>query len=85
MGLKVWSLALVFSLVLVFLIGLFVGFISLLNFAILISSIMILFAAYISLTMKDPMAKIPTPLQLEKMKRRGKNEDRSYFEPEEKI
>lgn len=70
MGLKVWSIALVFSLLLFIFIGYLSGFLSSLNSLMLLSVLMILFAAYISLIRKDPMTKVPTPLELEKMKRK---------------
>ncbi|MDD1728704.1 MAG: hypothetical protein LUQ50_06500 [Methanospirillum sp.] len=84
MGLKMWSLVLVFSLVLLTLIGFLAGLLSGLDFALLIAVIMLLFITYFSLTRKDPLTKVPTPLELEKMKRRMKAEESGlYLEPED--
>mgnify|MGYP000858747331 CR=1 FL=1 len=81
MGLKVWSVALVFTLLLIIFIGYLIGMLSPLNSAILLCVLMIFFVAYISLTRKDPMTKVPTPLELEKMKRRRSAEE-SGLRPE---
>ncbi len=75
MAIKVWSLVLVAICVFLLLLALVTGLIPLLNFALLTSVVMILLATYVSLTRKDPSTKVPTPLELEKMKRRLKAEE----------
>jgi hypothetical protein len=86
MGLKVWSVGLVFSLLLLIFIGYLSGLLSSLNLLMLLCVLMILFVAYIMLTRKDPMTKIPTPLELEKIKRRRYAEESGIrSEPDEKL
>jgi len=86
MGLKVWSVALVFTLLMIIFIGYLTGLLSPLNSAILLCVLMIFFVAYISLTRKDPMTKVPTPLELEKMKRRRSAEESGLrLESDEKL
>jgi hypothetical protein len=75
MGLKMWSVVLVVSLLCILLIGFLAGFISLINLSLLVCSILILFASYLTITRKDPFTKVPTPLEIEKIKRKRKGED----------
>ncbi len=81
MGLKVWSVVLVFGLLLVIFIGYLTGLLSSLNALMLLCVLMILFVTYLVLTRRDPMTKVPTPLELEKMKRR-RNAEKSGFHSE---
>lgn len=86
MGLKVWNLVLVSSLLLVLLAGFLSGLIPTLNFVLLVCAIMILFITYISLTRPDQLMKVPTPLELEKIKRKKKAEESGITSgPEDKI
>ena len=75
MGLKVWNLVLVSSLLMILLISFLAGIIKILDLAMLVCFILILFASYLTITRKDPLTKVPTPLELEKMKRKLKVED----------
>ncbi len=86
MGLKVWSVVLVFTLLLIIFIGYLTGLLSPLNSAMMLCVLMIFFVAYISLTRRDPMTKVPTPLELEKMKRRRRAEQSGIrIEPDDKL
>lgn len=75
MALKVWSLVLVLATLIILLLALMAGILPVLNFFLLVSVIMILLATYVSLTRKDPFTRVPTPLELEKMKRKMKAEE----------
>lgn len=78
MALKVWSLLLAGILFMIMVSAFIAGFLSILNFALLLCVIMILLVTYISLSRQDPLTKVPTPLELEKMKRK-KQEEKSPF------
>lgn len=79
MALKVWSLLLAGTLFMIMVVAFIAGFLSVLNFALLLCVIMILLVTYISLSRQDPLTKVPTPLELEKMKRK-KQEEKSPFQ-----
>jgi hypothetical protein len=79
MALKVWSLLLAGTLFMIMVVAFIAGFLSILNFALLLCVIMILLVTYISLSRQDPLTKVPTPLELEKMKRK-KQEEKSPFQ-----
>ena len=50
--------------------GLLAGLIRLMDFALLTGSVLIFFAAFLTATRKDPFTRVPTALELEKMKRK---------------
>jgi hypothetical protein len=75
MGLKVWSLALAGTLVLILLISLLTGILTILDLALLTVAILLLLASYLNLVRKDNLTKIPTALEMEKMKRKMRAED----------
>ena len=75
MGLKVWSIALVFVILIVLLIGFLTGFIKILDFGLLVFVVLVLLASYLTITRKDPLTRVPSPLEIEKMKRKMKVEE----------
>lgn len=75
MGLKMWNVLLVFSLLAIFLIGYVTGFFSLIDVALLLASTLIFFASYVMLTGKDPFTRVPTPLEIEKIKRKRESKE----------
>lgn len=75
MGLKVWSIALASVLVIILLISFLVGVIKLIDLGLLVFAILLLLATYLTLTRKDPLTRVPTALEIEKMKRKMKVED----------
>lgn len=75
MGVKVWSLVLVSVILIVLLIGFFAGLIKILDLGLMVFAILVLLASYLTITRKDPATKVPTPLEIEKMKRKMKGED----------
>lgn len=80
MGLKMWSVVLVFALLILILVLFMAGMLSLLDVSLLVSSILIFFASYVTLTRRDPLTKVPTPLEIEKMKRRRKDKESSIMD-----
>jgi hypothetical protein len=75
MGLKMWTVVLVFSLLILYLIGHLIGFFSLIDLAMLVCSTLLFFASYVMLTRKDPFTKVPTPLEIEKIKQKRKSQE----------
>jgi len=84
MGLKMWSIVLVFSLLILILVLFMAGILSLIDVSLLVSSILIFFASYVTLTRKDPFTKVPTPLEIEKMKRKRKGQGSDILEETDK-
>ena len=80
MGLKMWSVVLVFSLLILILVLFMAGMLSFLDVSLLVSSILIFFASYATLTRRDPLTKVPTPLEIEKMKRRRKDKESNIMD-----
>lgn len=74
MGLKVWSLVLAIVIIVSLLIGFRIGVVSLLDLGMLIFVTLVLLAAYLTLT-RNTLTKVPTPLEIEKMKRKKQNKN----------
>jgi hypothetical protein len=86
MVLKVWSIVLVSALVFILLISFFVGMISFIDLALLILAFVLLLGTYLTLIRKDSLSKVPTALELEKMKRKLKAEESGIlFDPGKKT
>jgi len=75
MGLKVWSIILALGLILAILISFLIGIVGILELGLLVFAILLLLATYLTLTRKDPLTRVPTALEIEKMKRKMKVED----------
>ena len=75
MGLKVWSLVLFAVIIIILLVGFFAGFIKILDFGLLGMVTLVFLASYLTITRKDPLTRVPTPLEIEKMKRKMRVEE----------
>jgi hypothetical protein len=75
MGLKVWILVLISVILIFLLVGLRAGMIKPLDFGMLVFVILVLLASYLTITRKDSLSRVPTALEIEKMKRKMKSED----------